>query len=40
MAPRCGTDRERLLQVAIMAEKDGVLEGNKGTAFITSRVKA
>jgi len=26
--------------VAIMAEKDGVLEGNKGTAFITSRVKA
>merc|ERR1719248_497530 len=23
--------------VAIMAEKDGVLEGNKGTAFITSR---
>merc|ERR1712205_124011 len=26
--------------VAIMAEKDGVLAGNKGTAFITSRVKA
>merc|ERR1719482_1914611 len=26
--------------VAIMAEKDGVLTGNKGTAFITSRVKA
>merc|ERR1719482_1494166 len=26
--------------VAIMAEKDGVLGGNKGTAFITSRVMA
>merc|ERR1719161_1277284 len=26
--------------VGLMAAKDGVLEGNKGTAFITSRVKA
>ena len=40
MASRCAADRERSHQVAIMAEKDGVLKDGKGTAYLTARVKA
>ena len=40
MAHRYAADRKLSRQVAIMAEKDGVLKDGKGVAFMTSRVKA